>query len=326
MPRNSSLAIEPQADRYGTDARRSALADLLEVRALQGHGYTQVRLADWVRDSDWTRIINELPWREPCATDEEGEEDADAKENPERQEEAAELVFCVLRERARVLGQKYPFDLGPKLDKIQVKTNHPRSTYLAMLATCFAHQYLPASSIGAVKPTSAFESVVTEFLKTRGLRAVITGTGRGGNSGTIESRMREAAVGIGLPEPNFLEYVRRRAKDGGLDALARIDWQDDRIGQCIFLTQVTCGKSDTWRKKTAEARDSQYWTEIFGERHLIPMLAVPYHVEQFHWRELTKQQSVLLIDRLRLSLCDVAMSSSINELVDAMLSSQIGWD
>ena len=51
--------IEPDPDWYGSYARRSAIADYLELLALAGKSLTVEDLADRIRDNRWTSSLGE---------------------------------------------------------------------------------------------------------------------------------------------------------------------------------------------------------------------------------------------------------------------------
>lgn len=51
--------IEPSVDWYGSYARRSAVADFLELAALEGKTLSSEGLADLIRDNRWSAALGE---------------------------------------------------------------------------------------------------------------------------------------------------------------------------------------------------------------------------------------------------------------------------
>jgi hypothetical protein len=123
-----SRRVSLNIDAYGTYARASALADYLEVAALQGIRITEAALARLVEENDWARLS-----RRQFLTVSNVEEDPDAW---------AATVYGIIRERAAVLGSDYPFDIGTS----SIRCKLPRSScfdssYIALLAITVVHAW-----------------------------------------------------------------------------------------------------------------------------------------------------------------------------------------
>jgi len=296
--------IDPQIDIYGTDGRTGALADLLEFRAIKGHGMSLADLVDLIDNMGWTR----KPTRQIITAAEDEDDAADP---------LAEQTFSLIDERREVLGDRYPFELV--LGQLHVKEGFdlPPSPYIAVLAITIAHAW--KINCGATTPEAALESVVAAALKTR-MAAVELGTGsRAGKS--FVDHLREGAAAIGLSaSPNPVSR-RVRAQDSGVDTLAGHVWADGRPGHWVFIGQATCGQTDTWAKKLTEPKPA-LWREYLQEL-LTPQrfLAVPHHVDGNFFRFLHQQDEGLIVDRLRLVLALEAITDSVSPVVAAVLAS-----
>lgn len=298
--------IDPKIDIYGSDGRTAALADLVEVRAINGVLTTAADLADLVADMGWTN--------KPLRLIEDG------KGDEERPESLANQAFTLISDRTQYLAEKYPFTF--KLGSLVSESRETlmSSPYFAILSVAIAHAWkFPTVE---KSPELIFESLVTEALRDR-MTVVQFGTSSD-MQGTFPTRLRESAEAIGLSaSPNPVPR-RLKARDAGVDTLGGHIWKDGRRGHWVFLGQATCGKTDTWSSKLSEPQPS-LWREYLQEP-LTPQrfLAVPHHVDARFMDYLHKQDQGLLLDRIRLSSGLKSPTQDSLPLMEQVLGAGIG--
>jgi hypothetical protein len=308
--------IEPSADLYGGKARRSALADHLELISLSGGQPRVDQLADYIGDAGWTQKLDELYVDHSTAAA--SDPDGDPEELPTDTTLAAESVFDLLRERARVLGDRYPFDVtdigvGQRGDEVS------HGPYLALLAISTAHAH--SLVVPGEMPWEMFQALVARCLCDAGIPAVDFAGARRGV--TFDDALIDAAGRVGLQATPNVGIRSRRAHDENVDAIAHLDRRDGRPGQWVFIGQVTCEKSDGWEGKIQEPAEA-YWCDMLGIS--IPpqvFLAVPYHAEARHLSKLVQDRGKAILDRLNFTLWMSEVSDPEMAVINLVLSEEI---
>lgn len=298
--------ITVDIDRYGSDARASALADYLEVAALSGIRVTRAGLVDIIRDNEWvSRPVRR--YLTPENVDEDPEAWGDA-------------VFSVIAEREAVLADRYPFKESgggivlkdPLMDKSQ-------SGYLSLLAVTIVHAWNLKTTEA---PEAALEQIVADTLAAMGLTAVNVGaTDR--QSGFV-SALHDAANRLGLRAMADPRPRSASAKDVGVDTLAGLPWRDERqAGQWLIIGQVTTAQSQRWGGKLAEPQPPR-WADYLQEKlHPMVFLAIPHHAEREHLTDLMESRRGSIVDRLRLVAKKPPNSGVERALIDAMLAATV---
>ena len=303
--------ISLHIDAYGLEARESALADLVEWQALQDQPMTQAELADYVRDCDWARYSADPFSR----TGEGGSTQADPLDDDETAgSDWAQRAFDLISERIQVLGDRYPFSL--KNGRLGfVGPGDWRSPYLALLAITTSH----ALALGVeVDPKQLFEEVVAATIKSRGFLATELGRVRR-EKGDFGEALEQCCTEVHLRATPEAASFKKAAHDEGVDVVGHLWWGDHRPGRWVFLGQVTCGKSNTWRSKSTEPGVGQ-WRGLLG-MHVNPhvFLAVPHHVPERTAEYLAqKHEDGMLLDRLRICVCKVSLLPEEEKLLDAV--------
>lgn len=301
--------VIPDIDAYGTYERRSALADVLELQAIRRPSFSISELADYIRDNNWTRSLDEQ-FSDPDDIDVDLGEESDASGY------AASQIFGILEERRQILGDKYPFNIEGSRLHFQGLTDSCLSYYL-LLGVTISHAY--GIDIEGVDPRYYFEDLVTSCFEQMGLLA--------GNLG--RTRRGVASIGEAVSEIGELckltpqignAVFRRRAQEEGVDVIAHLDWGDSRPVHWVFIIQATCGKSDTWSNKLSEPSPLM-WKRVLGLRALPrPVLAVPHHMQRttLHYLADRADGDRLLLDRLRLSKMNGGLVDNANEICETL--------
>lgn len=287
-------SVEFDVDAYGTYARGSALADVIELWSIRGHPVTEAAVADYLDDlgwggANWEHLAGDLPDVMP---------------------------WGVLQERRDALGEAYPFELAATGLAFTGATTDP---YVRLLAVSLAHAHRVEVPIAA---TEVFEEVVVRVLEKRGLKAANLSRLRS-EHGDFPTALIAAGESIGIPVALPLGLHAIAAQDEAVDALGHLDWRDGRVGKWLVLGQVTCAKSDEWRGKANEVPMARF-RGFFGTLiDPIPFLAVPFHAHEARLRYVIEDQGRMLLDRLRLArnLGDPAPGE--HDIMDAVLAAEI---
>lgn len=309
--------IQPTIDAYGRYARASNLADHLELLCLLDEGLNRNGLADVISDRAWIAKMEELfdiPKPPPRGEFEDPSEEEAAATADEPGTVQADRVFDVLGERAELLGEHYPFEIGEELE-LRDGVDPRNSPYVALLAITLAHAHKLEV---AHDPTQLLEEAVVTALRLRGLKAVdVAAAGREG--GGFPETAKRAAVAVGLQAAPETVITMVNANDEKVDSLAHFPWGDLRPGAWTFLGQATCGESDTWSKKMAEPSDETWRLMLKVGVAPFAFLAVPHHVELHQLAKMVQDQKRLVLDRLRLARYRDDVTTEEAVIVDAVL-------
>lgn len=305
-PSGASGVIEIDIDRYGQDARVSALADYLEIAALAGIRVTRAALQDMIVDNEWVR----RPIRRYHIPD-------DVADDPASWSEA---VFRMISDRAAQLDTLYPFEERGR--SVCVKASVPdlrNSVYMSLLGITAVHAWrLPCS----VPVESTLEDVVARTLGRMGMTvANIGATDRG--SGFLDA-LHDGASSLGLrahPDPRPRSVY---AKDVGVDTLAGIVWNDQRVaGQWLTLGQVTVAESQHWPQKLNQPEPARWADYLQEQMHPQVFLAIPHHIQDDHLRNMMASRRGIIIDRLRLVSRKPDNSDQEIAIIEALLAADV---
>ena len=285
------MTIEPDPDWYGTYARRSALADYLELLALKERSWSIEDLADRIRDSRWTRMLGERIAIPADPDDDDGHIAAEIDEALER----AQDVIAVIAERVAATDV-YPFKVNES-GRLSYQGSDPATnSYVRLLAITVAH----ATRLEAdVAPNQVFEVMVEAALRASGLPT--TGIGaRSRAGGAFREVLLDSCQSVGLNAYPEKAASRVFANDEGSDILTNVWPHDRRPGGLQLVGQVTCARSNDWDEKIQEPAPHQWRDWLGGMRSPVVYLAVPHHVEDMTRSWLMQKRDRDVIDRLRL--------------------------
>src|SRR5947207_1889148 len=116
--------IAADSEVYGKYARLSALSDYLEVRALLGLPLTRAGLADLISDNGW-QLPDLIEPPEDFVAD-------DLLQRLDQSRDASDRVISVLRERAEILGNHYPFEVQDSGLALKADVDAVEHPYLAL--------------------------------------------------------------------------------------------------------------------------------------------------------------------------------------------------
>lgn len=300
------LVIEIDIDRYGQDARGSALADYLELAALAGIRVTKAALRDLIVDNEWVR----RPVRRYLLPD-------DVDDDPDSWSES---VFSIIAERGDALGDVYPFTVRGKSVVVKDRDlDRLSSRYLSLLAITVVHAWsLPCEE----SAEATLEMVVADTLSSVGMGAV--GVGATDRRMGFVDALREGGAALGLRPSPDPRPRSASAKDVGVDTLAGVVWRDHRqAGHWIVIGQVTTAQSQLWRSKLAQPEPARWANYLQEQLHPQVFLAVPHHVQREHLVDLMESRRGVVIDRLRLARNKPENSLRERQLIEAMLAARV---
>lgn len=297
--------LKLERDAYGTYARHSAIADFLELAALAG---TKIRQADVARVFERDGLDLEPSVFERLVP---GEDEAD------KYKHMARRVFDILEERARILRERYPLQLsGGSLTR---RRRTRVGLYVALLSMTTAHSH---NLNTPHNPRRVFEQIVARCLERSGLRTATMGTSV---AGAFSVRLDAACAAVGLQAAPGAVIVSSAAQDEKVDTLVHLDLGCGRRGRWLAVGQATVGSSNSWVEKITEI-STREWRLLTGD-WLQPsaFLAVPHHVDRFHWDKLLQDHGRLIFDRLRLTISGESPARAELDIVDAVRACTVEW-
>lgn len=314
-----------EVDSYGSLARRSALADALEIQAAIGHQVTVEALADRIRDTNWTKDLGDrLVYGDQVGvpTSELAEQELDFATEQDAARQSAEAVFDVLRLRQDLLDERYPFRLqGPRL----TLTGGQDGEYFLLLCVTLAHAYKLELEHSV---TDVFEQHVEKRLRRAGIATALIGTARAADASAsgarFETVVQAACDSLSLAVSLENDVYSRWANDERTDTISNLFPHDPRIGGVQLIGQVTCGGSDSWQRKATSPTPAQWrkWLGTYTEPN--SFLAVPHHVVGPSRRRVL-QTKADLVDRVRLTFtAAVEMTDAERGVRDAVIAAP--WD
>ncbi len=206
-----------------------------------------------------------------------------------------------LRKRSRNLRSGYPF-LIEDMSMRRLKRWQDVSEYSFCLLLSLSRLYPILYREQGSDYTEQGE--LFEILTLYSLRRILTGwvmyvTGwsRSTTAGIVET-VKYVSRKLGEPHGDILRWVRRNAKDAGLDILCYRSFEDSRGGIPIFLVQCASGKN--WERKLSTP-DLNVWGNLvqFSSRPK-RAFASPFHIVEEEFSMHAGRVQGLVLDRYRL--------------------------
>lgn len=308
-----SPELEPNVDAYGTYARVSALADFLELVAVDGSRLSRGNTADYIGDLSWQSLLKELFL---SADNEAASSEVYSEEPSGGTEEAAERVFDLLGRRSECLREQYPFHVDAEEGWLQSVDSAP-SPYLALLGITIAHAFsIPMK----LRPTDVFEDTVSRAFADIGHMSLNFSKFRKGYS-TFREALIAAGPSINLRPTPSAAPSSVRAHDAGGDVLVQVE--SGYVPGCDFgawtlVGQATCGKSDRWQQKLGEVEAPAWQGRLGAVLPPLPFLAVPHHAD--YARVLVRNQHTIVLDRMRLARMLKGVSDDELQILETVMS------
>ncbi len=307
------MAFDFSLDWYGTYARHSAVADLVESRVIAKGAFNLRTLGDEIRDNGWTRRLNEkfvgVISTDPAETEVVAGYEADDLETLGEAHDAAQVaadsVIATIQERSEKLGAHYPFTLSENAELIACSADRGDTLYEALLGISLCHA--ADQRIGTRKACYVFEDTVERWFESAGFRSI--GLGRiSRDTGTFGELLQAAGREVGLSTtPEGCPY-RADANEEGTDVLCNF-WDDNRVGGLQLVGQVTCARSNDWERKMAEVKVPAYKSWLGRNVDPIAFLAIPHHADHPVRFSFIARNGRDIVDRVRLS----GISMELNE-------------
>lgn len=304
MPSSANKSeLEPNVDAYGTHARVAALADFLEVAALDGSRLSRGHTEDYIGDLSWQSLLLKDTYVYESG---DAESNGGFDEEPDSaSEEAAGRVFDLLQRRSLSLREQYPFSVDTEIGWLE-RRDPECSPYLALLGITVSHAFRIVTGLQA---TSVFEDTVARALTDAGHLSLNFSSFRSGHSGFHEALVA-AGPALNLQPTPFAAPTSAMAQDAGGDVLGQIDTgylPGSSTGAWTFVGQATCGTSDSWQRKVGEVQIPAWKDRLGSVVPPLAFLAVPHHAD--HASNLVISSATIVLDRVRL----VSMLRGVSE-------------
>ena len=273
-------------------------ADFLELCTLRS-GTGSISIQEFIRD---LRIGNAT---EVIADSEDRDEDY---ENDNEDESIAQTAFDELDERRRNFGQQamfYPFELSETSISLKEDGDESLYTFLALLSWCgkdAGPRGIDGERIFEEICAKAAESYLGHHGDGR-VRSIVFGFPRrvlpAGFSAALDDLCKQ--LGEGGSHRNGRPKLTDQ-KDGKLDVVAWVEFQDRRQGKLITFGQCATGRN--WQEKISELPPPDRWcTHWMAETpSVLPIRSffVPHRVERDRWLH-SCTFGGLLYDRCRIA-------------------------
>ncbi len=306
-----SSVLEPDIDAYGSFARVSAVADFLELSALREQRVKRADVADYISDMRWGSIPEEAYATPETVVD---EDEDPGEELGLDAEDVTGRIFSILGRRSAYLGARYPFKVGPEEQSIEVLNDQP-SPYLALLGITIGHAFDVNISVTV---TDVFEDTVARAFENAGHQSLNFARIRKDHR-NFRSALIAAGKDIDLcPTPDNA-MTSSHAQDAGCDVLAHIASgfaPGHSYGAWALVGQVTCGHSNSWKKKLHEVEVPAWKNRLGLLIEPQAFLAIPHDPGSSHLHALVRNNELMIFDRMRLT----RMLDAVSDDEDLVLS------
>ena len=213
--------------------------------------------------------------------------------------------FVSLANRARMLGDDYPFELNAENSKLKLSATitPAHRLYVALLMMANLHYFGDSQS----DLTSSFETIgVSVFRWLLPSHADVHRFGKGPDNkgrytGHIWKKITKLADDLSCePKCTKDDFAANDNGDGGLDLVGWVPWKDAAPGHLAILGQCAC--TPQWARKQDEASGARWSTRLDFVTHPMTVILIPFFLRtpSGAWHRRTDFSGHLVIDRLRL--------------------------
>lgn len=230
-----------------------------------------------------------------------------------------ENAFMCCSQRHHIGGGKYPFDItAHSIAKVSFKSWHHVVYVFLLLATRLNMNTQKIQN--GQDATKLFEHLCEKVLATylgEHSKSFVFGTGvNGGFQNKIESLINRLHLTTSYKSP-FGSTGRQ--KDGNLDVVAWIPFDDEKDSQLIFFGQ--CKTGDNWEEKLAELQPDEFFSNYMYGRPFNGACKAFFVAESFgdfKWEERTTAGGIFF-DRMRI------MQYLPKEMEEQLLNNIASW-
>ena len=259
-------------------------------------------IADRLREERDTRKEEDFPDEDDA--DEPGEETGWVLKSDKHDLRVKEW-FIALANRARMLGDAYPFELNAANStlKLRAKLTPAHRLYVALLMMANLHYFGSSQS----DLTSSFEEIgLAVFRWLLPVHADVHRFGKGPDNkgryqGHIWKKIKQLADDLACdPKCTKDEFAPNDNGDGGLDLVGWVSWCDSTPGRLLILGQCAC--TPDWARKQDEASGARWTSKIDFVTHPTTVILIPFFLRTSSgaWHRRTDFSGHLVVDRFRL--------------------------
>lgn len=215
-------------------------------------------------------------------------------------------IFTVLSERKSLFGNSYPFVCEGEKLSLRPKLSEKNKLYLFLLLT---------SDLSTFHPFQANLTAEFELISYQALRKYLPETAITKSFGTdsefkgyFNEKITQLATWMNVDaDDRFLEtFSSKSTKDGGLDIVSWVPFEDQISNFISVFAQCACGKD--WKKKLHETRRFNRVLKVYlnkiNHSLFIPYALINYHKSEFYEHHEFGEDTLIFERKRILSLID----------------------
>ena len=262
-------------------------------------------ISDRLREERDTRSEDERDEDDEATVSSDEAEETEVAEEDDKHYRLVKDWFVSLANRAKMLGDDYPFELNAENSKLKLRATitPAHHLYVAFLMMANLHYFGTSQS----DLTSSFETIgVSVFRWLLPSHANIHRFGKGPDnkgrySGHIWKKITKLAKDLSCKmKCTRDEFAKTDNGDGGLDLVGWVPWNDYAPGRLLIFGQCAC--TPNWVNKQGQA-SGRVWGNTFDfVTHPMTVILIPFFLRTSSgdWHQRRKFDEHLIIDRLRL--------------------------
>lgn len=215
--------------------------------------------------------------------------------------EMVEIAWSELRRRQKILGAFCPYEVvGRNVIRKHEWQDRPAYSFCLMVAIQVLYREVFKNSADFTTQGELFEHLTDAALKTFGFNVLQAGWSKQATE-NIESRLSTLAdfLGESAMVENIQTWASPMFKDGGLDIVCLLPFQDNWGGRPVFFVQ--CASGENWKSKKASPIIATWEKLIDFTTKPRRGIAIPFTLSEDEFRrEANDEGLALLLDRYRL--------------------------